>query len=211
MSTVLETVDAGSLSATGRQLSVPLATISRRVSDLEAYLGTQIFIRASRRPTLTEAGLACVDACRRVLEELAGAERAASGEYAAPRGQLAIPAPIVFVRLYVLPVASTFLSAYADVDVRMVLTDRLVDFTEDQIDLAVRIGALPDSGMIASKVGEIREAVCASPAYFARRPAPRYPPTLRSMTASSSTRRTIRTTGYSGPANRLAQFPSAHG
>lgn len=171
MRAVLEAADAGSLSAAGRQLGLPLATISRKVSDLEAYLKTQIFIRTSRRLTLTEAGRAYVDSCRRILEDLAEAERIASGEYAAPRGNLRVATPIVFGRLHVLPVISEFLSAYPNVDIQLIQSDRLIDFVEDHIDVAVRIGALPDSDRISSKVGEIRQVVCVSPDYLKRRAA----------------------------------------
>ncbi len=179
MRTVLEAVDSGSFSAAGRRLGVPLATISRRVSDLEAHLRTQIFIRSSRKLTLTEAGRVYVSACRRILEDLAEAERSASGEYSAPRGELTVAAPIVFGRLHVLPIISAFLSAFPSVDVRLVQSDRLVDFAEDHVDVAVRIGALPDSGMISTKTGEIREVVCASPDYFESRVKPETPDDLK--------------------------------
>ena len=175
MRTVLEAVDAGSLSAAGRRLGLPLATVSRRVSELETHLRTQIFIRSSRRLTLTEAGRVYVEACRQILEDLAEAERAASGEYAAPRGELTVATPIVFGRLHVLPVISTFLAVYPNIDIKLVQSDRLVDFTEDHIDVAIRIGALPDSNMIAAKLGQVRLVVCGSPGYFAGRPAPRAP------------------------------------
>ncbi len=166
MKIVLAAVDAGSLSAAGRQLGVPLATISRKLSELEAHLGTQILVRSSRRLTLTETGRAYVDACRRILEDVAEAERAAAGEYAAPRGELSIAAPIVLGRLHVLPVISAFIDRYADIKVRLMQSDRLVDFAEERIDAAIRIGALPDSSMIAAKIGETRQVICASPAYF---------------------------------------------
>ncbi len=178
MRTVLEAADAGSLSAAGRRMGLPLATVSRKVSELEAHLRTQIFIRSSRRLTLTEAGRAYVDACRQILDDLAEAERAATGEYAAPRGELAVAAPIVFGRLHVLRVISAFLAAYPNINVKLVQSDRLVDFTEDHIDVAIRIGTLADSSMIAAKLGEVRQVVCASPAYFAKRPTPNSPAEL---------------------------------
>ncbi|KJS25056.1 MAG: LysR family transcriptional regulator [Hyphomonadaceae bacterium BRH_c29] len=168
---VLAAADAGSLSAAGRTLGLPLATVSRKVSDLEAHLRTQIFIRSSRSLTLTEAGRAYVEACRRILEDLAEAERAAAGEYAAPRGDLVIATPIVFGRLHVLPVILNFLDAYPNIDVKLVQSDRVVHLVEDHIDVAIRIGELPDSNMVAKKIGETRQVVCASPEYFKNRPA----------------------------------------
>jgi DNA-binding transcriptional LysR family regulator len=102
-------------------------------------------------------------------------ERAASGEYSAPKGNLIITAPIVFGRLHVLPIAVEFLQAYPDVDLRFVLTDRVVDLVEDHVDLAVRIGELPDSSLVATRIGSIRRVVCGSPGYFAERGTPKSP------------------------------------
>ena len=147
---------------------MPLATVSRKVSELEAHLRTRLLNRTSRRLTLTDAGRSYVAACRRILEDIGEAERAAAGEYSAPQGDLIITAPIVFGRLHVLPVVIEFLAAYPDIDVRLVLADRVVNLLEDHVDLAVRIGDLPDSSLVATRVGSIRRVVCGSPAYFAR-------------------------------------------
>ena len=106
---------------------------------------------------------------------MSDAERVASGEYRAPKGDLVITAPIVFGRLHVLPVAMEFLNAYPDVDIRLMLADRMINLLEDHVDLALRIGELPDSSLVASRVGSIRRVVCASPAYFAARGTPQNP------------------------------------
>jgi DNA-binding transcriptional LysR family regulator len=178
MSTLIAAVDAGSLSAASRKLGMPLATVSRKVSELEAYLGTRLVNRTSRRLTLTDAGRSYVAACQRILEDIGEAERAAAGEYVAPRGSLIITAPIVFGRLHVLPVAIEFLKTYPDIGVRVALADRVVNLHEEDIDLAVRIGELPDSSLVATRVGSIRRVVCGSPAYFAQRGTPRSPDEL---------------------------------
>jgi DNA-binding transcriptional LysR family regulator len=178
MATLVAAVDAGSLSAASRQLRVPLATVSRRVSDLEAHLGTRLVNRTSRRLTLTDAGRSYVATCRRILEEIGEAERAASGEYSAPRGSLIVTAPIVFGRLHVLPVAIAFLAAYPQIDIRLALADRIVSLNEDHVDVAVRIGELPDSSLVAIRVGAIGRVVCASPAYVAQRGLPKEPGNL---------------------------------
>ena len=123
MTVLVAAVDTGSLSGASRALSMPLATVSRKVSDLEAHLGTQLLIRSSRRLTLTEAGEAFLASARRILEDLDEAERAASGEYLAPQGHLHITAPIMFGRLHVEPVALDFLKAYPDIHARLVLAD----------------------------------------------------------------------------------------
>jgi len=178
MSLLVAAVDAGSLSAAGRRLGMPLATISRKVSDLEAHLKTKLLTRTTRQLSLTDAGRSYVAACKRILEEVDEAERAATGEYSAPKGDLIITAPIVFGRLHVLPVVSEFLSAYPEINVRLVLADHLVQLLEDHIDLAVRIAPLPDSGLLATRIGFIRHIICASPAYLAERGTPKTPADL---------------------------------
>ena len=175
MSTLLAAVDAGSLSAASRQLGMPLATVSRKVSDLEAHLRTRLLVRTSRRLALTEAGQSYVVACRRILEEVGEAERVAGGEYSAPRGELQITAPVVFGRLHVLPIVTAFLAAFGDINIRLVLADRMVNLLEEHADLAVRIGALADSALVATRVGTIRRVACASPAYLATHGTPSHP------------------------------------
>src|ERR1700736_1027663 len=175
MSVLVAAVEAGSLSAAARRLDTPLATVSRKVSELEAHLKTRLLHRTSRRLGLTDAGQAYVAACRRILEEVEEAERAASGEYSAPRGELIVTAPIVFGRLHVLPVLLEFLNTYPEIDVRLTLADRVVNLQEDHVDLAVRIGELPDSSLVAMRVGSIGRVVCGRPAYFAERGTPKRP------------------------------------
>jgi DNA-binding transcriptional LysR family regulator len=172
MRTLIAAIDGGSLSAASRALGVPLPTVSRRVSDLEAHLGAQLVVRTSRKLLLTDAGQAFVATCRRILDELDEAERAAAGEYRLPRGDMLITAPIMFGRMHVEPVVLDFLKTYPDINVRMVLADHVVDLVEHHVDLAVRIGPLPDSSLVATRLGAVRWVVCASPAYLAARGAP---------------------------------------
>ncbi|TGQ45854.1 LysR family transcriptional regulator [Mesorhizobium sp. M00.F.Ca.ET.216.01.1.1] len=178
MSLFVAAVEAGSLSAAGRRFGMPLATVSRKVSDLERHLKTRLLNRSTRQLTLTDAGQAYLAACRRILDEVGEAERTAAGEYSAPRGELIITAPIVFGRLHVLPVVTGFLAAYPDVDIRLMLADRLTQLVEEHIDLAIRIGELPDSSLVATRVGSIRRVVCASPAYLAEHGTPKTPQDL---------------------------------
>jgi DNA-binding transcriptional LysR family regulator len=178
MSVLLEVVEAGSLSAAARRLGMPLATVSRRIADLEARLNARLFNRSSRRITLTDAGQAYAAAARRILDEVGEAERVAAGEYRAPKGELIVTAPIVFGRLHVLPVVLDFLRAYPEIDIRLVQADRVIDLMENHVDLAVRIADLPDSSLIAARVGAIRRVVCASPAYFAAKGTPQCPADL---------------------------------
>jgi DNA-binding transcriptional LysR family regulator len=175
MSILIAVVDAGSLSAAARQLSMPLATVSRKVAELESHLNTRLLHRTTRRLSLTETGSSYVAACRRILEEIEEAERAATGEYAAPKGELVITAPVVFGRLHVVPVVAEFLAHYPEIDINLILTDRVVHLMDEHTDIAVRIGELPDSTLMATKVGAVRRVVCASPAYLARHGVPQKP------------------------------------
>lgn len=178
--TILVTVaDTGSLSAASRHLRIPLATVSRRISELEAYLNIRLFHRGHRKVVLTDAGLDYVASCRQILEEITEAERTASGEYRAPQGELIISAPGVLGRSYVLPVIEEFLEVYSDIKVRLHLEDRQVNFVEEHVDLAVRIGEPADSrSLIAVPVGQIRVTLCASPDYLRRRGVPKTPADL---------------------------------
>lgn len=178
MSLLVAVVESGSLSAAGRTLGVPLPTVSRKLSDLEAHLNTRLLNRSTRRLALTDAGAAYVAASKRILEQVRDAERAASGEFLSPRGDLVVTAPIVFGRLHVLPAVSEFLHSYPDVSVRLVLSDRNVDLIDDQVDLAVRIGVLRDSSMLATRVASVRRVVCASPTYLASFGTPKAPADL---------------------------------
>jgi len=178
MTVFLAVVEDGSLSAAGRRLGMPLATVSRKLAELEGHLGARLLNRSTRRLELTDPGRAYEQACRRILDEVDDAERAVAGEYDTPRGELAITAPIVFGRLHVLPVVTDFLRANAAVDVRLALGDRIAHLMDDHVDVAVRIGALPDSRLNAIGLGSLRLIVCASPAYLKAHGTPRAPADL---------------------------------
>lgn len=178
MSVFVAVVAAGSFSAASRQLRMPLPTVSRKVAEIESHLKAKLLVRSTRKLVLTEAGQAYVDDCKRILEAVTEAERGASGQYNAPQGELSITAPIVFGRLHVVPVVAEFLREYARVDARLLLIDRPLNLIEDRLDLAVRVGSLPDSRLVASKVGQIRRVVCASPAYLQERGTPKTPQDL---------------------------------
>jgi DNA-binding transcriptional LysR family regulator len=178
MSVFVAVVAAGSFSAASRQLRMPLPTVSRKVAEIESHLNAKLLVRSTRKLMLTEAGQAYVEDCRRILEAVTEAERGASGQYNVPQGELSITAPIVFGRLHVVPVMTEFLRAYARVDARLLLIDRPLNLIEDRLDLAVRVGPLPDSRLVASKVGQIRRVVCGSPAYLEERGTPKTPQDL---------------------------------
>jgi DNA-binding transcriptional LysR family regulator len=178
MSVLLAVVEAGSLSAGARRLRVPLATVSRRVSELEKHLGVRLVLRTTRGLTLTEEGRAFVAASRRILEELDAAERQAAGDHGALRGGLHVTAPIAFGERHLMPLVPEFLKAQPDIDLRLTLTDRRISLIDEHVDVALRIGHLADSALIATRVGTVRRVICASADYVARRGAPREPDDL---------------------------------
>ncbi len=183
MSLLVSVVECGSFSAAGRKLGVPLPTVSRKISELEQRLNARLLTRSTRALALTEAGAAYLAASKRILDELGEAERAASGAYAAPRGDLVITAPLVFGRLHVLPVLTDFLTRWPEINVRLVLSDRNLHLIDDHVDMAVRIGALADSALAGTKLGAVRRVVCGSPEYFAAHGVPKRPEDLRALTA----------------------------
>ena len=178
MQVMLTAVECGSLSKASRKLGQPLATVSRKVSELETYLNADLLIRSSKGLELTPAGRTFVTSARTILEQMTEAERSAAGEYAAPKGDLVVTAPTMFGRLHVLPVVVAFLRAFREVSVELSLTDRVTHFIDDQVDVALRIGNLPDSSLIATRLGAVRRVTCASPAYVASRGAPDVPQDL---------------------------------
>ncbi len=175
---LLRVAEKGSLSAAGRELQVPLATLSRKISDLETLLGTRLLIRTTRKLTLTDAGIAYVAAARRILEQVESAEHEARGEFITPKGELVVTAPVMFGRLHVLPVVADFLAMFPEINIRLVLADRNVDLIDDHVDMAVRVGKLPDSSMVATQIGVMRTVTCASPALLAGHGVPQKPDDL---------------------------------
>ena len=178
MSFVLAVAETGSLHAAARRLNTPAATASRKISELEAHLGTKLFSRSGRRLALTDAGSTYVAASERILAEVEEAERTAAGEYTKPTGELIVTAPVGLGRLHLIPILAEFLRAYPDITIRLVLADRILSLPEDHVDVALRIGELPDSQLIALRLGTIRTVVCASPGYLEARGTPKTPDDL---------------------------------
>jgi DNA-binding transcriptional LysR family regulator len=178
MQVMLTAVECGSLSKASRKLGQPLATVSRKVSELESHLKAALLIRSAKGLELTPAGRTYITAAKTILEQLNQAERAAAGEYTESKGDLVVTAPIMFGRLHVLPVVTNFLTAFPEVSVELMLTDRVTHFLDDQVDVALRIGNLPDSSLIATRLGAVRRVTSASPAYLASRAPPAVPQEL---------------------------------
>ncbi len=167
--------ETGSFAAAGRQLGLSPPAVTRAVAALEAAIGTRLLTRTTRLVRLTEAGGRYVEDCRRILADIAEAEAAAAGAYATPTGTLHVTASVLFGEFYVLPILTEYLDRHPAVGIRSLFLDRVVNIVEEGIDVAIRIGHLPDSGMAALRVGTVRRVVCGAPAYFARHGVPAHP------------------------------------
>jgi len=178
MQVLLAVVDAGSLSAGSRKLNAPLPSVSRKVAELERHLGTRLLIRTSRNVQLTDAGRDYIDAVRQIMAQVNDAELRASGEYETPRGELRITVPDEFGSRVVLPLAYEFLRNHTEITLDIITTNSVVDLVEQRIDLAIRLGRLPDSSLYAANVGEVRIMTCASPEYLERKGTPKAPEDL---------------------------------
>ncbi|WP_341318907.1 LysR family transcriptional regulator [Paraburkholderia sp. IMGN_8] len=178
MSIFVAAAETGSFSAASRKLGTPLPTVSRKVAELEVHLNARLLVRSTRRLTLTDAGVAYLAACKLILEQVTDAESAASGEYSTPRGDLVVTAPMVFGRLHLLPIVNDFLATFPEIAVRLVLADRTLHLLDEHIDVALRIGRLPDSSMVATQVGTVCRVVCGSPHFLAGSGRPKTPADL---------------------------------
>jgi DNA-binding transcriptional LysR family regulator len=169
---------AGGFSAASRALGQPLATVSRKVAELEASLGVRLFERSTRQVVLTDVAQPYFDACRRLLDDLREADEDVSGEHRAPKGELTVTAPVGFGRKHLQPVVMDFLHAFPQIDLRLLLVDRVVNLVEEQVDVALRISELPDSSLAARPLGRIKMVVVASPDYLQAAGEPAHPSEL---------------------------------
>jgi DNA-binding transcriptional LysR family regulator len=165
-------------SAAARRLGMSAASVTRAVAALEKRIGTQLLTRTTRSVFLSEAGQRFLEDCRRILSELQEAEDSAAGSHAQPRGQLTITAPVLFGELFVTPLMVGFLTQFPDVSINALLVDRVVSVVEEGVDVAVRIGELPDSNQHAIRVGQVRRVIVASPQFLARHGKPTHPQDL---------------------------------
>ncbi|WP_437300205.1 LysR family transcriptional regulator [Sorangium sp. So ce426] len=178
MAVFTKVVATGSFSKAGRELGLSPAGVSNHIRALEDWLGARLIHRTTRRLSLTEAGEALHERCARILAEVEEAQAAAGALHEAPRGRLRISVPITFGVRHLAPVITDYLLAYPEVAVDVSLNDRKVDLLEEGFDLAIRIGALPDSSLAARRIAPSRSVLCASPAYVERRGAPAEPADL---------------------------------
>jgi DNA-binding transcriptional LysR family regulator len=178
MQAFVAVADLRGFAPAARKLKLSPSAVTRLVAALEQRLGARLLQRTTRSLALTDAGTRYLERARRILADVEEAERAAEGERTRPSGRLVVSAPVGFGRLYVSPVMSAYLRGHREVTGELRLEDRLVNLVEDGIDLAVRIGHLADSSLVARQVGEMRRIVVASPAYLRRRGEPKSPETI---------------------------------
>lgn len=170
MKVFVAALDEGSLARAGRKLGRSPAAVSRAVAFLEGHVGVQLLHRTTRLIKLSEAGERYAAACRRMLTDLEEADILAAGERSAPRGTLTLTAPVVSGEEVLRPILDAFLDAYPTVSAKLYLLDRPVNLIDEGIDVALRVAHLPDSSMIAVRVGEVRRIIAAAPSYLAKHP-----------------------------------------
>ena len=171
--------EAGSFAKAAMRLRLSPPSVTRAITALELRLGARVFNRTTRRLMITDVGQRFLESAKRILTELQAAEKEAVSETIAPQGHLTITASVTFGRSALTPIICAFLEQHPRVSASILLLDRVVNLVEEGIDVAVRIGALPHSSLIAKRVGHVREVIVASPDYLARRGTPSEPPDLR--------------------------------
>ena len=178
LETFIAVAEEGAFNAASRRLNLSPPVVTRMVSALETRLGTRLLTRTTRKVALTDAGARLLADASRVLAELEAAENSAAGAHSSPRGVLRVTAPVLFGQRYIAPILCAFLDDYPAVTATTLFVDRVVDLIDEGLDVALRIGELPDSTLTATRVGTVRRLTVASPDYLARKGIPETPEAL---------------------------------
>lgn len=178
MQIFVQIADTGSLTAAADALHMSAPAVVRSLAALETTLGTRLLHRTTRRSSLSDEGREYYERCKRILADLEEADAALSSRRVEPRGRLRITAPVTYGRMFVAPVVNRFTERFSKVAVELLLLDRVVDLVEEGIDAAVRIGHLPDSTLVATRLGETRRVIAAAPSYLRNAGTPRRPEAL---------------------------------
>lgn len=178
LETFIAVADVGSFSAASRQLNVSAPSVTRIIGDLEAHLGVKLLNRTTRIVTLTDIGQQYVEDAKEIIEKLSIADDAAKGAHIDPTGTLRITASTMFGKLYITPIITEYLNLYPKVKVEALFVDRVVNIYEEGLDVAVRIGHLEDSSLMASRVGEVSVQLCGCPEYLEKNGIPQHPQDL---------------------------------
>jgi len=187
MKVFLRVAEGGGFAEAARLLNMSPAAVTRAIASLEGTIGARLFIRSTRAVKLTEAGSRYFQDCRRIMADIDEAEAAAAGSFTKPSGLLTVTAPVMFGQIYVLPILVDFLRANLAVTGRTLFLDRTTHLIDEGIDVAIRIGHLPDSGLRAIPVGSVRRVICGSPAYFEAHGEPAHPSELTQHTLIAAT------------------------
>lgn len=179
-------VDSQGFAGAARKLSISPPAVTRAVNELEAHLGLRLLTRTTRTVRVTDAGARYAQDCRRILVELAEADESVSGLHGAPRGRITVTAPMLFGGMVVTPIVTAYLQRYPEVSASCLFLDRVVNLVDEGVDVAIRIGELPDSTMQAIRVGQVRQLICASPAYLEAHGIPLTPDDLHQHTIVSA-------------------------
>lgn len=178
MAIFVRIVDEGSLTAAADALGMSVPSVVRTLAALERALGVRLLNRTTRRSSLSDEGREYYERCKRVLAEVDAADASLSARRTEPKGRLRVTAPVMYGRIHLAPVVADFIAKHPDLEIELLLLDRVVDLVEEGIDVALRIAHLPDSTLVALPVGETRRVVCAAPGYLKRAGAPRLPAAL---------------------------------
>ena len=159
-------VDTNGFAGAARKLNISPPAVTRAINELESHLGVRLLTRTTRVVRVTEAGARYGEDCRRILAELAEADQSASGAHGSPHGRLTLTAPVLFGSRFVTPIVTEYLEHYPEVSAACWFLDRIVNMMDEGVDVAVRIGDLPDSSMQAIRVGTVRRVICGAPDYL---------------------------------------------
>lgn len=175
MTVLLAVAEAASFTGGAKLVGMSPPSVTRVIAGLEKRLGTLLLARSTRSLRLTEAGRRYVEDCKRILLDLDEAEELATGSSIRARGNLTVTAPVMFGELYLIPLITEYLSTHPQVTINALLVDRLVNMVDEGVDVAIRIGRLPETGLQAIKVGHIRPVICAAPVFLERFGRPQEP------------------------------------
>ena len=179
ISIFIAVVDTDGFAAAARKLNISPPAVTRAINELEMQLHVRLLTRTTRKVRVTDAGARYVEDCRRIIAELGEADESVGGSHGAPRGRLTITAPVLFGSKFVTPIVAEYLQTYPEVSASCLFLDRIVNMMDEGVDVAIRIGELPDSSMQAIRVGQVRRVICAAPGYLKKHGIPRKPDDVR--------------------------------
>lgn len=186
MNVFVAVVDTNGFAGAARKLGISPPAVTRAINELERNLGVRLLARTTRVVLVTEAGARYAEDCRRILADLMEADQSASGTLGSPSGRLSVTAPVLFGAKFVIPIVTEYLERYPEVSAACSLLDRVVNMMDEGVDVAVRIGELPDSSLQAIRVGRVRRVICAAPSYLAEHGIPQIPDDLAAHTIISA-------------------------